>query len=46
MKDETRDRRRDLLWGMPVSLIAHAFIAVLLIYGLPRPFNGRRKSER
>ena len=45
MKDETRDRRRDLLWGMPVSLIAHAFIAVLLIYGLPRPFQRPQEEQ-
>ena len=37
MKDETRDRRRDLLWALPASLILHALIIALLVYGLPRP---------
>jgi hypothetical protein len=35
MKDETRDRLRDLLWGLPASLILHALIAALVVYGLP-----------
>lgn len=35
MKDETRDRLRDLLWGLPASLILHALIVALLVYGLP-----------
>nr|WP_036241918.1 DUF930 domain-containing protein [Mesorhizobium sp. STM 4661] len=37
MKDETRVRRRNLLWGLPASLILHALIAALLVYGLPTP---------
>lgn len=37
MKDETRDRRRDLLWAIPASLILHALLMVLLVDGLPRP---------
>ncbi|PDQ19396.1 hypothetical protein CN311_19850 [Mesorhizobium sanjuanii] len=37
MKDETRERRRNLLWGLPASLILHALIAALLVYGLPTP---------
>ncbi|SDA95654.1 DUF930 domain-containing protein [Mesorhizobium qingshengii] len=35
MKDEARERRRNLLWGVPASLILHALIAAFLIYGLP-----------
>ncbi|PTE09121.1 hypothetical protein C9427_17980 [Mesorhizobium helmanticense] len=30
-------RRRNLLWGLPASLILHALIAALLVYGLPTP---------
>ncbi len=37
MKDEAPERRRYLLWAVPASLILHALIVVLLIYGLPRP---------
>ncbi|MER8981596.1 DUF930 domain-containing protein [Mesorhizobium sp. M0870] len=37
MKDETRQRRRTLLWALPASLILHALIAAFLIYGLPVP---------
>lgn len=37
MKNETRDRRRDLLWALPASLILHALIIALLVCGLPRP---------
>lgn len=36
MKGETGEWRRNLLWGLSASLILHAFIAALLIYGLPR----------
>lgn len=37
MKDETRDRRRDLLWALPASLILHAFLITILVYGQPKP---------
>lgn len=37
MKDETRDRRRNLLWALPASLILHALVAALLVYNVPRP---------
>ncbi|MER8692742.1 DUF930 domain-containing protein [Mesorhizobium opportunistum] len=37
MKDEARERRRNLLWGIPASLILHALIAALLVYGLRVP---------
>ena len=37
MKDETGERRRYLLWGIPASLILHVLVAALLIYGLPIP---------
>ncbi|MHA6643445.1 DUF930 domain-containing protein [Mesorhizobium sp. A623] len=36
MKDETRDKRRDLLWAMPASLLFHALLIALLVNGLPR----------
>ncbi|BCG70474.1 hypothetical protein MesoLj113a_16320 [Mesorhizobium sp. 113-1-2] len=37
MKDEARERRRNLLWGIPASLILHVLVAAILIYGLPIP---------
>jgi hypothetical protein len=37
MKGETRERRRNLLWGLPASLMLHALIAALMVYSLPRP---------
>lgn len=37
MKTETSQRRRTLLWALPASLILHALIAALLVYGLPIP---------
>lgn len=37
MTDETRNRRRDLLWALPTSLILHGFlVAVLVAYSQPR----------
>jgi hypothetical protein len=36
MKDETPDKRRDLLWAMPASLLFHALLIALLVSGLPR----------
>ncbi|WP_354488258.1 DUF930 domain-containing protein [Mesorhizobium robiniae] len=35
MKDEIGERRWTLLWGFPASLILHALITALLVYGLP-----------
>ena len=37
MKDEERERRRNLLWGLPASLILHALIIALAVYSLPKP---------
>ncbi|MER8371393.1 DUF930 domain-containing protein [Mesorhizobium sp. M1406] len=37
MKGETGERRRNLLWGIPASLILHALVAALLVYGIPTP---------
>ncbi|MET2831441.1 DUF930 domain-containing protein [Mesorhizobium shangrilense] len=37
MKDEARQERRDLLWGLSAALILHALIMALLVYGLPTP---------
>jgi hypothetical protein len=37
MKTETSQRRRTLLWALPASLVLHALIAALLVYGLPIP---------
>ena len=37
MKDEERERRRNLLWGLPASLILHALIVALAVYSLPKP---------
>ncbi|WP_214469581.1 DUF930 domain-containing protein [Mesorhizobium sp. dw_380] len=37
MKGETDERRRNLLWGMPASLILHVLVATLLVYGLQVP---------
>lgn len=35
MKDETRDRSRDLSWALPASLILHGLIVAVLVYGQP-----------
>lgn len=45
MTDEARERRRNLLWGVPASLIVHALILPLLIYGLSRPPQQPREEE-
>jgi hypothetical protein len=45
MKEETRDRHRDLLWGLPLSLTSHAVIAALLIHGLPKPFQEPQQEQ-
>jgi len=37
MKDKMQERRRRLLWALPTSLLLHALVVALLIYGLPRP---------
>ncbi|TPM98432.1 DUF930 domain-containing protein [Mesorhizobium sp. B2-1-3A] len=37
MKDEARERRRNLLWGIPASLILHALFVVALVYGVRTP---------
>ncbi|AZO52759.1 MULTISPECIES: DUF930 domain-containing protein [unclassified Mesorhizobium] len=45
MKDEVRERRRNLLWGVPASLILHVLIAAILIYGLPIPPQQPREEQ-
>ncbi|TPL90099.1 DUF930 domain-containing protein [Mesorhizobium sp. B2-3-13] len=45
MKGETGERRRNLLWGIPASLILHALVAGLLIYGLPTPRQQPQEEE-
>jgi len=37
MKGETEERRWNLVWALPASLILHALIAAFLVYSLPRP---------
>ncbi|QND57005.1 DUF930 domain-containing protein [Mesorhizobium huakuii] len=37
MKDEAQERRRNLLWGIPASLILHVLVVALLLYGIPTP---------
>lgn len=37
MKGETEERRWNLAWALPASLILHGLIAAFLVYGLPRP---------
>lgn len=45
MKDETRDRRRDLLWALPASLILHALLIALLVYDLPKSFQQPQQEQ-
>ena len=46
MKDEeTRDRRRDLLWAMPASLLFHALFIALLVNGLPRSLQQPQQEQ-
>ena len=45
MKDETRERRRTLLWGLPASLILHALITALLVYRLPGPLQRPQEQK-
>ncbi|MBZ9678210.1 DUF930 domain-containing protein [Mesorhizobium sp. ES1-1] len=45
MTDEARERRRNLLWGVPASLIVHALLLTLLVYGLSRPPQQTREEE-
>ncbi|RWA72708.1 DUF930 domain-containing protein [Mesorhizobium sp.] len=37
MKGEIEERRWNLAWALPASLILHALIAAFLVYSLPRP---------
>ena len=37
MKDEAQEWRRNLLWGIPASLILHVLVVALLLYGIPMP---------
>lgn len=45
MKDEVRERRRYLLWGIPASLILHVLVAALLVYGLPVPSQQPQEEQ-
>ncbi|WP_404925509.1 DUF930 domain-containing protein [Mesorhizobium sp. ORM16] len=45
MKDEARERRRDLLWALPASLILHALLAALVFYNLPRPAQEPQQDQ-
>ncbi|MBE1707103.1 MULTISPECIES: DUF930 domain-containing protein [Mesorhizobium] len=45
MKDEARERRRNLMWGIPASLILHVLVATLLVYGLPVPPQQPREEQ-
>ncbi|MBZ9796399.1 DUF930 domain-containing protein [Mesorhizobium sp. ES1-4] len=45
MKDEARERRRNMVWGIPASLILHVLIAAILIYGLPVPPQQPREEQ-
>ena len=45
MKDETRERRRTLLWGLPASLILHALVTALLVYRLPGPLQQPQEEQ-
>jgi hypothetical protein len=45
MKAETFQRRRTLLWALPASLILHALIAALLVYGVPVPSQPPAEEE-
>ncbi|RWC72936.1 DUF930 domain-containing protein [Mesorhizobium sp. M00.F.Ca.ET.151.01.1.1] len=43
--NEARERHRNLLWGIPASLILHVLVAALLIYGVPpRPQQPREEQ--
>ncbi|MBZ9874748.1 DUF930 domain-containing protein [Mesorhizobium sp. BR1-1-9] len=45
MKDEARERRRDLLWALPASLILHTLLAALVFYNLPRPAQEPQQDQ-
>ncbi|WP_027059027.1 DUF930 domain-containing protein [Mesorhizobium loti] len=45
MKGETGERRRNLLWGIPASLILHVLVAALLLYGLPVPSQQPQEEQ-
>jgi hypothetical protein len=45
MKGETGERRRNLLWGIPASLILHVLVAALLVYGLPVPSQQPQEEQ-
>ena len=45
MKDEKRERRRTLVWGLPASLILHALITALLVYRLPGPLRQPQEEQ-
>jgi hypothetical protein len=45
MKDEAREKRRNLLWGLPTSLMLHALVIAFLIYGLPRSLQQPQEEQ-
>jgi hypothetical protein len=45
MKDETPDRRRDLLGALPASLVLHGLIIALLVYGLPKSSQQQQQDQ-
>ena len=45
MKGETGERRRNLLWGIPASLILHALFVVALVYGVRTPPTQPQQDE-
>src|SRR5262245_43725753 len=45
MRDETQDRRRNLMWALPASLILNALIIALLGYSVPRPHQQPQEEQ-
>src|SRR5262245_20440434 len=45
MKDDIGDRRRVLRWALPASLVLHALVTALLIFGLPVSLLQPAKEE-
>ncbi|UCI22354.1 DUF930 domain-containing protein [Mesorhizobium sp. B2-1-8] len=45
MKGETGEQRRNLLWGIPASLILHALIVAALVYGLAKPPQRQQEEQ-
>ncbi|WP_137930899.1 DUF930 domain-containing protein [Mesorhizobium comanense] len=45
MKGETGERRQNLLWGIPASLLLHALFVVALVYGVRTPPTQPQQDE-